>query len=220
MQLDGGLCILLYYPIESHRILLTSNCIVMPCSVPVNFPAVICLPFMPCCLSKESTSSELWTPVQSIPLIHLPLLLVYLLQTITFHTIRLILCYSKPVSLTTSLIRWRKVLSLCCASLHVASNTCVTFPYSYWFDNLGFLLRETCCCAASYLALGVSNKASHDKCWAPSSYFPAPLPVRLRTSSLGESFTSFLFTLFLVCFVFFFGFVCLFPKKTKKISLV
>ena len=103
MQLDGGLCILLYCPIESHRIFLTSNCIVMPCSVPVNCPAVICLPFMPCCLSKESTSSELWTPVQSLPLIHLPLLLVYLLQTITFHTIRLILCYSKPVSLTTSL---------------------------------------------------------------------------------------------------------------------
>src|SRR3954468_14294374 len=40
---------------------LTSNCIVMPCSVSVNCPAVICLPFMPCCLSKESTSSELWT---------------------------------------------------------------------------------------------------------------------------------------------------------------
>src|SRR3954470_3679384 len=75
----------------------------MPCSVPVNCPAVICLPFMPCCLSKENTSSELWTPVQSLPLIHLPLLLFYLLQTITFHTIRLILCYSKPVSLTTSL---------------------------------------------------------------------------------------------------------------------
>src|SRR5215216_2882959 len=102
----------------------------MPCSVPINCPAIICLPFMPCCLSKENTSSELWTPVQSLPLIHLPLLPVYLLQTITFHTIRLILCYSKSVSLTTSLIRWGKVLSLCCAGLHVASNTCVTFPSS------------------------------------------------------------------------------------------
>src|SRR3954470_13901647 len=45
----------------------------MPCSVPVNCPAVICLPFMQCCLSKESTSSELWILVQSLPLIHLPL---------------------------------------------------------------------------------------------------------------------------------------------------
>src|SRR3954466_3263890 len=91
-------------PNQLHRIFLASNCIVMPCSVPVNCPAVICLPFMPCCLSKERTSSELWTPVKSLPLIHLPLLPIYLLQTIiTFHTIQLILCYSKPVSLTTSL---------------------------------------------------------------------------------------------------------------------
>src|SRR3954465_6573361 len=108
----------------------------MPCSVPVNCPAIICLPFMSC-LSKESTSSELWTLVQSLLLIHLPLLLFYLLQTITFHTIRLILCYSKPMSLTTSLIHWDRVLRLCCAGLHVASNTCVTFPSSFWFDNLG-----------------------------------------------------------------------------------
>src|SRR3954465_6227209 len=121
-----------------HRIFLASNCIVMPCSVRVNCLAVICLPFMQCYLSKKSTSSELWTPVQSLPLIHLPLLPVYLLQTITFHTIRLILCYNKLVSLTTSLIRWDKFLSLCCAGLHVACNTSVTFPSSYWFDNLGF----------------------------------------------------------------------------------
>src|SRR5215216_8103938 len=99
-------------PNRPHRIFLARNCIIMPCSVPVNCPAVICLPFMPRCLSKESTSSELWTPVQSLPLIHPPLLLVYLLQTITFHTICLILCCSKPVSLTTSRIRWDRVLSL------------------------------------------------------------------------------------------------------------
>src|SRR3954463_225053 len=137
MQLDGGLCILLYCPIESHRIFLTSNCIVMPCSVPVNCPIVICLPFMPCCLSKESTSSELWIPLQSLSLIHLPLLLVYLLQTITFHTICLVLCYSKLVSLTTSLIRWDGVLSSCCAVFHVACNTFEMFPSSSRFDKLG-----------------------------------------------------------------------------------
>src|SRR3954462_2695104 len=104
MQLDGRLCTLLYCPIESHRIFLASNYIVMPCSVPVNCPTVICLPFMPCCLFNESTSSELWTPVQSLPLIHLPQLLIYLLQTITFHTIRLIHCYSGELdNLTNSL---------------------------------------------------------------------------------------------------------------------
>src|SRR3954467_5732142 len=128
---------LVVFPNQPHRIFLTSNCIVMPCYVPATCPAVIFLPFMPCCLSKESTSSELWTPVQSLPLIHLTLLLVYLLQTITFHTIRLILCYNKPVSLTTSLIHWGKVLSLCYAGLHVVCNTYVMFPSSFWFDNLG-----------------------------------------------------------------------------------
>src|SRR5215216_5507013 len=30
---------------------------------PVNCPVVICLPSMPCFLSKEKTSSELWTPI-------------------------------------------------------------------------------------------------------------------------------------------------------------
>src|SRR4051812_15547198 len=104
----------------------------MPCSVHVNCLAIICLPFMPCFLSKKSTSSELCTPVQSLPLIHLPRLPVYLLQTtITFHTVSLILCYSKPVILTTSLSSWDKVLSLCYAGLPVACNTGVTFPSSY-----------------------------------------------------------------------------------------
>ena len=147
-------------PNQPHRIFLASNCIVMPCSVLVNCPAVICLPLMPCCLSKESTSSELWTPVQSLPLIHLPLLLFYLLQTITSNIIRLILCYSKPLSLTTSLSRWDRVLILCCAGLHVDSNTCVTFPSSFWFDNLGFYWGKFCCCTLHTLLLGFPTKHS------------------------------------------------------------
>src|SRR3954465_4335115 len=113
------------FPNQLLRIFLASNCIVMPCSVPVNFPVVICLPFIPCCLSKESTSSELWTPVQSLPLIHLPLLPIYLLQTITFHTIRLILCYSKQVSLTTSLICWGESLEfVLCGYSHCLQHLC------------------------------------------------------------------------------------------------
>src|SRR4051812_27564702 len=154
-------------PNQPHRIFLISNCIVMPCSVPVNCPTVICVPFMPCCLSKESSSNELWTPVQSLPFIHLPLLLVYLLQTITFHTIHLKLCYSKPVSLTTSLIRWGKVLSLCCAGLRVDCNTYVTFPSSYWFDNLGFLLRENlmlCCFTPCSWGSQLSGPTSTQRC--------------------------------------------------------
>src|SRR4051812_29643351 len=39
-------------PNQPHRIFLTSNFIFLPFPVPVNCPAVICFPFMPCFLSK------------------------------------------------------------------------------------------------------------------------------------------------------------------------
>ena len=42
-----------------------------------------------------------------------------------FHSIRLILCYSKPVRLTTSLFRWDKVLGLCCAGSALAPESLV-----------------------------------------------------------------------------------------------
>src|SRR3954465_9374290 len=164
-------------------------------------------------LSKESTSSELWTPVQSLPLIHLPLLLVYLLQTITFHTIRLVLCYSKPVSLTTSLVCWGKVLSLSCAGLRVACNTCVTFPSSYWFDNLGFLLRENLLLC----------------CFTPFSWGSPPAPriaIKLSGAIVGEAkdvftrgvlhFLSLYFVFSLLCFFCLVLFAS-FQKNPKKL---
>src|SRR3954469_21400855 len=98
---------------------------------------------------------------------------VYLLQTtITFHTIHLILCYSKPVSLTTSLIRWGKVLSLCCAGLRVACNTYVMFPSSYWFDNLGFLLRENLllCCFTPFSWGSQRSAPTSTQCCIKSSW--------------------------------------------------
>src|SRR3954466_5888977 len=87
-NLIGSFCLVLHY----YALLSSSQ---LPCCNLFTLHAML--------FSKESTSSELWTPVQSLALIHLRLLLVYLLQTITFHTICLILCYSKSVSLTTSL---------------------------------------------------------------------------------------------------------------------
>ena len=141
----------------------------MPCSVPVNCSAVICLPFMPCCLSKESTSSELWTPIQSLPLIHLPLLLVYSLQTITFHNICLILCYIKPMSLTTSLFIGAKSW-VCVVQVSALLATLVWrfLPpsgsitlVSYWGKNL--LLYS------SYLPLGIFQRSS-TVIWAASRF--------------------------------------------------
>src|SRR3954471_23146149 len=69
---------------------------------------------------KENTSSELWTPVQSLPLIHLPLLLFTFLQTtITFHTIQLILCFQQTSEIENLTVHWGKVLSLCCAGFQL-----------------------------------------------------------------------------------------------------
>src|SRR5215203_3435164 len=52
------------------------------------------------------------------------LVFYYFLANI-FHSIRLILCYSKPVRLTTSLFRWGKVLGLCCAGSALAPESLV-----------------------------------------------------------------------------------------------
>ena len=57
---------------------------------------------------------------------------------------------SKPVRLTTSLLRWGKVSWLCCAQV---------FVQVLLFDNLGFFLRENLLLYSSYLPLGVSQRA-------------------------------------------------------------
>ena len=86
--------------------------------------------------------------------------------TFIFHTIRLILCFQQaeeinnlPVSLgQNSLI----VLCRFHVSTRVAPRVQLT---TFWallipprFDNLGFLLRENCCCTTWYLPLGVSQR--------------------------------------------------------------
>src|SRR5215213_9307991 len=101
------------------------------------------------------------------------LVFYYFLANI-FHSIRLILCYSKPVRLTTSLFRWGKVLWLCCAGSALAPESLVlrriTFrdhqPSTCFLAptgsiNLGFFLRENLPLCASYLPLGVPNGRVH-----------------------------------------------------------
>ena len=95
---------------------------------------------------KENTSSELWTPVQSLLLIfHLLFLFQFTFckQTIIFHTIRLILCFQQTSEIDNLTVSWGKVLSLCFVGFQVASNTLELFPCSYWFDNLGFITEGT-----------------------------------------------------------------------------
>src|SRR4051812_4259768 len=68
---------------------------------------------------------------------------VYFLQaTITFHTIRLILCFQQTSEIDKLTVSWGKVLSLC-LGFQVVSNTLELFPSSSWFDNLGFITKVT-----------------------------------------------------------------------------
>ena len=99
-------------------------CMVMP-SLFVNCPTVICSPNMLILIGETSLVN--YGP-RSILLIEYNLLqyLFYCsLQTIIIHTIHLILCYSKPVRLTTSLSHWGKVSWLCCAGSTLAPESLV-----------------------------------------------------------------------------------------------
>ena len=100
---------------------------------------------------------------------------------IIIHTIHLILCYSKPVRLTTSLSRWGKVIWLCCAGStlapeslvlrrttlrHHQPSTCFLAPTGS--INLGFLLRETYCCTHHTFHLGFPTDACCTRINTPS----------------------------------------------------
>jgi hypothetical protein len=77
--------------------------------------------------------------------------------------------------------------------------------FSYWIDNLGFLLRENLLLYSSYLPLGVPNwMVIHINRTAASNNFLAPLPGKKKTSARGVSHAhpllcfKFFFTLFLL----------------------
>src|SRR3954471_8646387 len=90
----------------------------------------------------RNTSSELWTRVLLFNIAIQPTSCfpVFLLQTILFpFDIINSLFSARPVGLTTSLSSWGKVIWLCCAGLYFNLGVILV---SYWFDNLGFILRE------------------------------------------------------------------------------
>ena len=102
----------------------------------------------------RDTTSELWTPVHSFTLIIQPtanIVPFHSLQfTTVFHTIRLILCFQQAGeidNLTVSLGQ-STLIVLCAGSTLVimlrraATNNLLKSCCSYWFDNLGFFLRE------------------------------------------------------------------------------
>src|SRR5829696_1053469 len=112
--------------------------------------------------------------------------------------------------------RWRRN-PWCCAALHSSTNNLHVFLDSYWFDNLGFILRENLLLYASHLPLGVPN----------GRVLTARIKLffwrRCRGDQdalQGESLTSNLFTLFLSCFILLYLLLCLFSisKIQKKNS--
>ena len=124
----------------------------------------------------RDTTSELWTPVHSFTLIKQPqtancsfFILCNLI--LIFHTIRLILCFqqaSEIDNLTVSLGQ-SSLIVLCVGSTSTVQTPCDSYfsgavdnllksCCSYWFDNLGFFLRENLLLTTSYLPLGLSQR--------------------------------------------------------------
>src|SRR3954466_5875432 len=94
MQLDGGLCILLYCPIESHGIFLSS--IALLC-LAQSYQLTCCNLFTQHAMFVYLRRTTLvnYGPRSNLTIDTSSTVTIYLLQTIiTFHTIRLILCYS------------------------------------------------------------------------------------------------------------------------------
>ena len=203
----------------------------------------------------RDTTSELWTPVHSFTLIIQPTAIIVsfhsLQLNIIFHTIRLIFCYSKPGRLTTFLFRWGKVIWLCCVQIPRwwsycavrATNNLLKSCCSYWFDNLGFFLRENlllnCIIPSSWglpTSVWFTPSSSFSGAvagevliiiiiiilkYSPVNQAPAVFWRRcrgLRGYWQGEFHASNLFTLFLSCLVYFI-LSCLLSiiKNTKKL---
>ena len=83
------------------------------------------------------------------------------LQTnIIFHTIRLILYFQQAIEIENLTVKLGKsiLVVLCVGSKSTgAVDTFIRDLISYWFDNLGFILRENLLLHSSYLPLGVSQ---------------------------------------------------------------
>ena len=103
----------------------------------------------------RDTTSELWTPVHSFTLIKQPQtancsFFIRCNLILIFHTRRLILCFQQAGeidNLTVSLGQ-STVIVLCagprcwsCCAVRSTNNLLKNRCY-YWFDNLGFILRE------------------------------------------------------------------------------
>src|SRR3954470_24814853 len=128
-------------PNQSHNIILSSICIFV-CILMCQLPSCNLFTQHYIVLWRD-TSSELWIPVLLFIISIQPVVSCFsffLLQTILFPFDTINPLFSaRPVGLTTSLSSWGKVIWLCCTGLYFKLGVILV---SYWFDNLGFILRE------------------------------------------------------------------------------
>ena len=85
----------------------------------------------------------------------------FLQENIIFHTIRLILCFQQASEINNLIVSLGQsnLVVLCVGSTSTgAVDTFRRDLISYWFDKLGFILRETCCYTHHTLLLGSSNE--------------------------------------------------------------
>ena len=122
----------------------------------------------------RDTTSELWTPVHSFTSEIQPTAIIVLycfMQTnIIFHSIRLTLCFQQAGEIDNLTVKLGQSTWIVLCRFHVGTGIPGVAPHytpspttfnvlldSYWFDNLGFLLRENLLLHSSYLPLGVPN---------------------------------------------------------------
>ena len=126
-------------------------------------------------------------------------------------------CYvgAKYFDCVVQVPRWRRN-PWCCAALHSSANNLHVSFISYWFDNLGFLLRENLLLCASHLPLGVPNGCVN---YTQQVDFLAALPGRSRYAARGVSHFQSLYLIFvLLYFTLFTALFAFLYQNTKKIS--
>ena len=138
----------------------------------VNCRAVICLPIMH--IFWRDTTSDMWTPVLFSYTVSTVLIAFYhcllaghILLSSYFTSARLILCVQQAGEIDNLSVSLGQInfFVIVCRSMSTRHNLFLApltpskaFSKSYWFDNLGFVIKGNCCFAASYLPLGIPQR--------------------------------------------------------------
>ena len=175
---------------------MTCTCIVMHLSICQLLTCYLFTQHVSYLLWRDTTS-ELWTPVHSFTsnntIYYKHCSLHFLQANIIFHTIRLILCFQQVSEIDNHTVKLRQsiLVVLCAGSMSTgAVDNFRCDPISYWFDNLGFLLRETCCYTHHTFLLGSPNeRVNFTYHGAPRSWSSSANSSTMIISGSGTAFS-------------------------------